>query len=656
MLTRTPCAGPVCNAHRGSSFVKIGTVKLPALSPLSRYRLRFGRFLLAIAIVVACVLPGRVALAHEIPRHVGVRAWVAPVAGHVRLLVQIPMDAVRDVDFPLRANEALDGARALPYLRDAAQLWVADALTLRDGRTTLAAPRVVAVRAALPSDRAFDSFAAALAAVQREPLADSVNIPHGQLRLEVLLEVPVAQPVRDLVITPEWANLGVRTTTVLTLVNANGSERRYTFDGNPGEVRVDPRWWHAALAFVGHGAEHLLLGYDHLLFLLCLVLPFRQLRPLVGVVTAFTVAHSLTLVSSAMGFAPDVAWFAPFVEVIIAASIVLMAVGNLLSPKLERRWVWAFVFGLVHGFGFSSALRETLQFAGAHLLTSLLAFNVGVELAQVALLVVAVPLLDRLLTRIPERAAIIVASAFVAHEAWHWTQGRFAVLESYPITMPVFEVSTAVFIIRLLMALLVLVGAIWGLQSLMARLQRRTAVAGLTGNVSALFVVALLAVAAPEAEAQARSTMSGVYTSDQAVKGREVFNSNCLGCHTTASHQGTAFQIKWFGRPLYDLYDYVSQAMPKAAPGTLTEDEYVWVTAYILRLNGMPAGKTELNAEPAWLKAVRVDSASRAVGGARPSFSASLPRSDSPSFPQLSVQSFSPFPPASRPRARTEHP
>jgi mono/diheme cytochrome c family protein len=617
-------------------------LKLPASSPLSRESLRFGRFLLAIAIAVACVLPGRVAYAHEIPRHVGVRAWVAPVAGHVRLLVQIPMNAVRDVDFPLRANEALDVVRAMPFLRDAAQLWVADALVLRDGRTTLASPRVVAVRAALPSDRAFEQYASALDAVQQRPLADSVNIPHGQLHLEVLLEVPLSAPVRDLVITPTWANLGVRTSTVLTLVNPDASERRYTFEGNPGEVRVDPRWWHAAAAFVQEGAHHLLLGYDHLLFLLCLVLPFRKLRPLIGIVTAFTVAHSLTLVASALGFAPDVAWFAPFVEVVIAASIVLMAVGNLLAPKLERRWIMAFVFGLVHGFGFSAALRDSLQFAGSHLLTSLLAFNVGIELAQLGILVLLVPLLDRLFTRIPERAAIVVASAFVAHEAWHWTQDRFAVLSSYPLTMPVFDTSLAVLVLRLIMALLVLLGAIWALQALMARLQRRSVAEGVT---ALLLLGAASGIAPRIAQAQPRSTMAGVYTPEQATKGREVFNSNCLGCHTTASHQGTAFQIKWFGRPLYDLYDYVSQAMPKAAPGTLTEDEYVWVTAYILRLNGMPPGKTELNAEPAWLKAVKVDSTrARAVGAPTESSAMSF------------VQSFPQSPLVSRPRARMEHP
>lgn len=660
---------PMCNAHLGGNFgirapregdgdAHLGqapnVLKVPTSSPLSRETLRFGRFLSAIAIVVACVLPGRSALAHEIPRHVGVRAWVAPVADRVRVLVQIPMDAVRDVDLPLRANEALDVSRALPFLNDAARLWVADALTLRDGATALPAPRVVAVRAALPADRAFDSYALALAAVQTLPLPDSIDIPHGQLRLEVLLEVPLTGPLTDLVITPQWANLGVRTTTVLTLVNTDGSERRYAFDGNPGEVRVDPRWWHATGQFMQEGVHHLLFGYDHLLFLLCLVLPFRQLRPLIGIVTAFTVAHSLTLVSSALGYAPDVSWFTPFVETIIAASIVLMAVGNLLGPRLERRWIMAFVFGLVHGFGFSAALGNSLQFAGTHLLTSLLAFNVGVEIAQVAVLLVLVPILNRAFTYVPERTAIAVASAFVAHEAWHWTKERFAVLESYPFTLPVLDVSMAVLVMRVLMVLLVLLGVLWALQALMKRLQQRNEggnSAGLVGTGAAVLALLSVVPAAPtqRLEAQPRSTMAGVYTADQATKGREVFNSNCLGCHTTASHQGTAFQIKWFGRPLFDLYDYVSQAMPKAAPGTLTEDEYVWVTAYILRLNGMPAGRIELNPEPAWLKAVRVDStAARGVGTPK-----SL--SNTPAHNVSSAVSL-PFPLVPRHRARTEHP
>ena len=88
---------------------------------------------------------------------------------------------------------------------------------------------------------------------------------------------------------------------------------------------------------------------------------------------------------------------------------------------LSRRWIIAFAFGLVHGFGFSFALRETLQFAGDHLLTSLLAFNVGVEIGQLAVLLVLIPALGLLFRHVvPERLGIIILSVLVAHTAWHW--------------------------------------------------------------------------------------------------------------------------------------------------------------------------------------------------------------------------------------------
>ncbi len=544
------------------------------------------------------------------------RAYVAPQADRIRLLVRIPMDAVRDVEFPLRTDGrdgAVDVARLTPFLHDAARLWVADGIRLRDGNAVLPSPDILAVRAAMPNDRAFEQWSTALTAVQTQPLADSVRIAPLQLSLDVLLEVPLAKPVTDLVVEPQWAHLGVQTTTVLRLELPNGAERLFTWVGNPGAVRLNPSWWHAAMRFVGQGALHMFGGIDHVLFVLCLVLPFRRIRPLIGIVTAFTVAHSITLISAALGYAPDAQWFAPLVEVIIAASIVVLALENIVGAKLERRWMMAFVFGLVHGFGFSAVLQEELQFAGGHLLTALAAFNVGVELAQVAVLLVAVPVLDYVFTRVvPERPGVIVASALVAHEAWHWMGDRALALQGMTLAVPAFDIDFWLVVIRVAMIVLVLVGLMWALSGVMSRLQQpKTKVSVLAWVLMA--GGALLAGAASGttlgAQAAPRSTMVGVYTAAQANKGKEVFASSCLGCHTTASHMGAAFELKWFGRPLFDLYDYLSQLMPKTAPGTLTEDEYVWVTAYILRLNGMPAGKTELSAEPAWLKAVRVDTA-----------------------------------------------
>jgi mono/diheme cytochrome c family protein len=560
------------------------------------------------AALVLCATPLR---AHEVPRHVSVRAFVATAADRVRLLVQIPLEAVRDVEFPLRADGTLDVARAAPFLRDAARLWVADAVALRNGNAPLPAPSIVAVRAALPGDRAFEQFTTARDAVLQQPLADSVRIAPGQLRLEVLMDVPTTGEVRDLVIEPHWANLGVRTSSVLRTVNSAGIERAYTWEGDPGALRLDPRWWHAAGRFVREGLGHMLGGFDHLLFVFCLVLPFRRLRPLIGIVTAFTVAHSLTLIAAALGYAPDANWFAPLVEVLIAVSIVYMALENIVGAKLERRWMMAFAFGLVHGFGFSSALQGTLQFAGAHLYTSLAAFNVGVELAQLLVLVAVVPLLNALFARaVPERTGIIIASALVTHEAWHWMLERGAALRAYSFTIPALDATFAANVVALLMAAGVALGCAWLVSSFVTRLQR--------WKLSPLFVLAagLLLVGTTPLRAQttARTTMSGVYTTEQATKGKEVFMGSCMGCHTTASHTGPAFQLKWFGRPLYDLFDYVSGLMPKSAPGSLTEDEYVWVMAYILRLNGMPSGKTELSAEPSVLKAVRIDTTARSTG------------------------------------------
>jgi mono/diheme cytochrome c family protein len=194
---------------------------------------------------------------------------------------------------------------------------------------------------------------------------------------------------------------------------------------------------------------------------------------------------------------------------------------------------------------------------------------------------------------------------------------RAALLKSYRIEWPALDAAFALAAVRGAMALCVLTGVAWALSGLMRRLQQGRH-GGRAPSPGVPVLVALLACGAivsprpakaQPAQAQPRSTMAGVYTAAQAQKGREVFNASCLGCHTVASHTGPSFQLKWFGRPLADLFDYVSNLMPKSAPGTLTEDEYVWVMAYILRLNGMPAGTRELNAEPALLKAVRIDSA-----------------------------------------------
>jgi hypothetical protein len=136
-----------------------------------------------------------------------------------------------------------------------------------------------------------------------------------------------------------------------------------------------------------------------------------------------------------------------------------MALENILGANPTRRWIVAFVFGLVHGFGFAFALRESLQFAGSHLVTALLAFNVGVELGQVAVLLVLVPAANLLFRYVPERMGIIVLSALVAHTGWHWMTERFADLRKFP--LPAMDAAATASLLRWLMAAIVLAAAVW---------------------------------------------------------------------------------------------------------------------------------------------------------------------------------------------------
>src|SRR5207237_10233042 len=173
------------------------------------------------------------------------------------------------------------------------------------------------------------------------------------------------------------------------------------------------------------------------LFLFCLVIPFRRWRPLIAVVTSFTVAHSITLIASAFNLGPDALWFPPLIETLIAISILYMALENIVGSNIGRRWMITFGFGLVHGFGFSFALRQTLQFAGSHLLTSLLSFNLGVELGQILVLLLLIPSLELLFRyAVAERIGTIILSTIIAHTAWHWIIDRGEKLRQFKFEWP----------------------------------------------------------------------------------------------------------------------------------------------------------------------------------------------------------------------------
>jgi hypothetical protein len=401
--------------------------------------------------------------AHDIPNDVTVQVFVKPEGGQLHLLVRVPLKAMRDMSFPERGSGYLDLARTAPLLPGAATLWLSDFIEIYEGDTLLSKPQVVATRVSLPSDRSFESYESALAHVTGPALPEDTSVFWDQTMLDVLFDYPIQSEQSSFSIHPGLARLGLRVVTVLRFLPPNGAVRAFEFAGDPGLVRLDPRWHQAALRFVDLGFFHILDGTDHLLFLLCLVIPFRRLGALIPVVTAFTIAHSITLIASAYNFAPNFLWFPPLIETLIAISIVYMALENIVGgTSVQRRWMMAFGFGLVHGFGFSFALRQSLQFAGSHLLASLLAFNVGVELGQLLVLIALIPALQVLFRRaVPERTGTIILSALVAHTAWHWMLDRGAILRQYRFQWPVLDAALLASALRWLILILVLAGLLW---------------------------------------------------------------------------------------------------------------------------------------------------------------------------------------------------
>lgn len=414
-----------------------------------------------LCVVAAFAFASR-AQAHEIPTDVVIQTILKPEGDRLNFLVRVPLEAMRDVNFPESGPGYLVISAADRTIRDAATIWIAREVTLYENGRPLDDWTIVAARLSLPSDSSIDSYADAYQSVTGPRLPDSIDLHRDQAMLDVLIRYPIESATSEFSVDAEFARLGLRTTTVMRFMPTDGAERLFRFSGDPGLVPLDPRWHHAFFRFVKSGITHILDGTDHLLFVICLLIPFRRLRPLVAIITSFTVAHSITLIASTFGLVPNALWFPSLIEMLIAASIVYMAIENIVGSKWQRRWLIAFGFGLVHGFGFSFALTETLQFAGTHVLTSLLAFNVGVEIGQLLIILTAVPILNFLFRKpYVERVGTIILSAILAHSGWHWMSARASDLAAYQLQWPVMNYAFLALLMRWLMLLLIIGSAVW---------------------------------------------------------------------------------------------------------------------------------------------------------------------------------------------------
>jgi hypothetical protein len=372
------------------------------------------------------VLDVGVADAHEFKLESLMNAFVKVEPNELHLVIRLPLHITRTIRFPVKGAE-IDLANAGPALQRMLQGIEHDVQLWEDDRRLVATSAIG--RLSLPSDRSFEHYEDAVAHLMQQPAPDTgIYVDQGYVDAHITyaIQSPRSRFTIRTMVAPElkdYLKLAIR------YLPLGESSRAMIITSRSGRVPLNPAWYQAGAGFVLLGIVHILSGFDHLLFLLCLVIPFLRLRQVIGIVSAFTVAHSFTLLGSAYGLAPSGNWFPPFVETAIAASIVYMALENIVGADLGRRWIITGLFGLVHGFGFSYGLKENLQFAGTHLLVSLLSFNIGIEIGQIAVLAVLLPVLALLRRRVlAGRVGVIVLSALIAHTGWHWMIERGEVL------------------------------------------------------------------------------------------------------------------------------------------------------------------------------------------------------------------------------------
>ncbi len=391
--------------------------------------------LLAATLVFLAVVP-RPAVAHDIPDEVRIPVFVRELDGELHLVARVPLLLLLSLNVPKWGAGFLDFERADPALRRAGEAFGAEApLFHPDG--SLLPPTLRSYRIALPWDRSFTSFESARETVLSESLPSDTQIFWNQGFLDLYLTYPAPTDGSASIECTVAPGFGDRV--ALDLVYERRAEdaddwksHLFHISIREGRVVLDPSPFQAFFAFGRSGVEHILTGWDHLLFLICLIAPFGQLgrlRHLLLIVTGFTVAHSVTLVAAALGHAPTALWFVPLVEGVVALSILYTAIENLISASVVRRAVLAFGFGLFHGFGFAFALGESLAFAGDHLPLALFSFNLGVEAGQAAVVLAVIPILHLLGGRERSRFAVTALLSVVGgHAAWHLLESRYSEL------------------------------------------------------------------------------------------------------------------------------------------------------------------------------------------------------------------------------------
>ena len=219
-----------------------------------------------VLVALICLASPAVLFADEIPSRVAVQAFVKADDGRLNLLMRVPMDALVEAQFPLRGEIGyVIFSEATGAMESAANSEILPGVQLFEGDRFLQSPSLDAVRIAFPSDRSFVDYDSAMANIYSPPIPDAQDLYYRQGFLDIHATYSIDSSESRFSVDARLGGLGLETTTILRYILSDGSERTFSFVGNPGLVYMDPRWYQAVLNFVILGFDHILEGADHLL-------------------------------------------------------------------------------------------------------------------------------------------------------------------------------------------------------------------------------------------------------------------------------------------------------------------------------------------------------------------------------------------------------
>ena len=379
--------------------------------------------LFPLVLAAALIVPrSAVANGSDLPPEIVLQGYIKPEGERLRQLVRIPLVFLQPFNLPKRGPGYLDLAKMEELLLQAAAAAARQIELREDG--ALLVPTVRQARVSVLSDRSFQSYDAALAHLRGPRLPVETNLFWNQGFFDAELEYAIRSADGPFSIrTNVMPGLGLRVKLELELVAPGKPQRRYVLSGGSGWVALDPSWYDAAWFFARHGFIGA-LSLERVLLLLCLLAPFAQWRSLVALVLVLSVLQALTLSATALGAIANTRWLGEIGDVGLAAATLLLAISNLGAPTPRRRWLLAGVVGSLAGFTLGVSFNELRQFAGSHPAAAVLSFNLAVMLAEVAAAAVAWAAMRLVAQVLGARLGVVVTSAIVGHQAWHWMLDR----------------------------------------------------------------------------------------------------------------------------------------------------------------------------------------------------------------------------------------